>query len=83
MSYDSRIRRERDNSQLMYRGDWFAVRAGPFEIITALEGAAPEDLLIFEEAYTGRTLWLRAGQVDGSSRARWTTRNPSTTISGG
>src|SRR5437763_14930483 len=65
MSYDHRIERGTEHSQIMYRGDWFAVRAGPFEIITAVEGAAPEDLLIFEEADTGRTLWLRAGQVNG------------------
>lgn len=65
MSYDSRIEREPAHSQIMYRGEWFSVRAGPFEIITAVEGAAPNDLLIFGEADTGRTLWLRAGEVDG------------------
>ncbi len=53
-----------EGTQLLYRGEWFTVRGGPFEIVPALDASAPDDLLVFTEADTGRTLWLRAGQVD-------------------
>jgi hypothetical protein len=53
-----------ESTQLMYHGEWIEVEAGAFEIITALADAVSDDLLVFSELDSGRTLWLRAGQID-------------------